>query len=61
MSDSRSSENIVCERVYNIGWKPNWNAERFLQNIDDEIEAVLELDRAKSSLIDSLFDVAQDH
>lgn len=35
-----------------------WNKERFLQNIDDEIQAVVEHGKAKSSLIDSLFEFA---
>ncbi|KAI9656895.1 MAG: hypothetical protein M1821_003534 [Bathelium mastoideum] len=54
-----SGENIAVERPYSIGWKPTWNKDRFLQNIDDEIEAVLELGQAKSSLIDSLFEAAK--
>ena len=47
-----------AEKGQKIGWKPEWNRERFLQNVDDEIEAVLELGKAKSSLIDSLFAAA---
>lgn len=35
-----------------------WNKDRFLQNIDDEIQAVVEHGKAKSSLIDSLFEFA---
>lgn len=54
-----SSENIHAEKTYGIGWKPTWNKERFLENIGDEIEAVLELGKAKSSLIDSLFESAR--
>ena len=56
---SKSSENIIAEKPYRIGWKPEWNKERFLRNIDDEIQAVLELGQAKSSLIDSLFEAAR--
>ena len=59
MSDSNSSENIISENKRRLGWKPVWNKDRFLQNIDDEIEAVLELGKAKSSLIDSLFESAR--
>ncbi|KAI9706233.1 MAG: hypothetical protein M1820_004808 [Bogoriella megaspora] len=51
-----SGENIVSEKPTRIGWKPLWNNERFLENIDDEIQAVLDLGKAKSSLIDSLFE-----
>ncbi|KAH8647953.1 hypothetical protein BX600DRAFT_518354 [Xylariales sp. PMI_506] len=32
-----------------VGWKPEWNAESLLQSMDDEVQAVLELDN-KSSL-----------
>ncbi|KAL1593713.1 hypothetical protein SLS60_010445 [Paraconiothyrium brasiliense] len=43
-----------------IGWKPKWDKEKFFRNIDDEIDAVLELRSAKSSLIDSLFAAAKE-
>lgn len=53
------SENIIAENPHRIGWQPTWNKDRFLENIDDEIEAVVELGKAKSSLIDSLFIAAR--
>ncbi|MCJ1457103.1 hypothetical protein MMC28_007469 [Mycoblastus sanguinarius] len=49
-----SGENIVSEKAHSLGWKPVWNKDRFLQNIDDEIQDVVELGKAKSSLMDSL-------
>ncbi|KAJ5587254.1 uncharacterized protein N7459_003019 [Penicillium hispanicum] len=55
-----SGDNIVAEVPFRIGWKPVWSKERFLENIDDEIDAVLELGKARSSLIDSLFRAARD-
>jgi hypothetical protein len=58
-SNQISSENIISENNHRIGWKPVWNKDRFLQNIDDEIQAVLDLGKAKSSLIDSLFESAR--
>lgn len=57
-SDRISSENIISEKNHRLGWKPVWNKDRFLHNIDDEIQAVLDLGKAKSSLIDSLFESA---
>ncbi|KAF4612842.1 hypothetical protein G7Y89_g15531 [Cudoniella acicularis] len=54
-----SGENIISENTRRLGWKPAWSKDRFLQNIDDEIEAVLDLGKAKSSLIDSLFESAK--
>ncbi|MCJ1385555.1 hypothetical protein MMC17_008678 [Xylographa soralifera] len=54
-----SGENIISENTYRLGWKPVWNKDRFLQNIDEEIQAVLDLGKAKSSLIDSLFEAAR--
>lgn len=48
------SDNIVIEKPQSIGWKPVWTQEQFYRNIDDEIQAVVELGKAKSSLIDSL-------
>ncbi|CAI7655918.1 unnamed protein product [Penicillium glandicola] len=53
-----SGDNIIAEIPHKIGWRPMWNKERFMQNIDDEIQAVVEHGKAKSSLIDSLFEFA---
>lgn len=52
-----SGQNIVDDKS-RLDWQPAWDYKRFLDNIDDEIEAVLELGKAKSSLIDSLFKAA---
>ena len=46
---------MTAEKPYQIGWQPKWDKKRFLTNIDDEIDAVVEEGQAKSSLIDSLF------
>ena len=59
MSDLNARENITAKRPSEIGWKPEWSKDRFLQNIDEEIQAVLEEGQAKSSLIDSLFQAAK--
>jgi hypothetical protein len=42
------------DNAYKIGWKPKSDTARFLENIDDEVASVLELGKAKSSLIESL-------
>ncbi|KAF2649883.1 hypothetical protein K491DRAFT_609882 [Lophiostoma macrostomum CBS 122681] len=49
-----SGENLVSDNRGRLGWKPMWDKERFLKDIDDEVDAVLELGKAKSSLMDSL-------
>ena len=54
-----SGEDIKSTKPYRLGWNPKWDKRRFLENIDDEIEAVLEHDKAKSSLIHSLFALAR--
>ncbi|MCJ1432429.1 hypothetical protein MMC27_001785 [Xylographa pallens] len=54
-----SGENIISENTPRLGWRPVWDKDRFLQNIDDEIQAVLDLGKAKSSLMDSLFEAAK--
>lgn len=59
MSNLESRENIVAENDKKIGWSPLWNRERFLERIDDEVAAVVELGKAKSSLIDSLLELAK--
>jgi len=53
------SSNMFAVNKQQLGWKPVWNKERLLANIDDEIDAVLELGQAKSSLISSLFEAAK--
>jgi hypothetical protein len=53
------SENIVAENTKRIGWKPLWNGERFMQSIDEEIQVTLDLGKAKSSLLDSLFGIVK--
>jgi hypothetical protein len=53
------SSNMFAVNKQQLGWEPAWNKERLLTNIGDEIDAVLELGQAKSSLIGSLFDVAK--
>jgi hypothetical protein len=53
------SSNMFAVNKQHLGWEPVWNRERLLTNIGDEIDAVLELGQAKSSLIGSLFDVAK--
>ncbi|KAH8691553.1 hypothetical protein BGW36DRAFT_305676 [Talaromyces proteolyticus] len=46
--------NIVAEIPRSIGWKPAWDKARFLQHIGDEVQAVVDLGKPKSSLVDSL-------
>ncbi|PMD21477.1 NAD(P)-binding protein [Hyaloscypha hepaticicola] len=50
-----SSANIIVDNAFKLGWKPTWDKARFFENIDDEVVSVLELGKARSSLIDSLF------
>ncbi|KAL2847928.1 hypothetical protein BJX68DRAFT_239074 [Aspergillus pseudodeflectus] len=54
-----SGDNMVAEIPRTIGWRPAWTKEQFFENIGGEIDAVLELGKAKSGLIDSLFSAAQ--
>ncbi|KAH6843095.1 hypothetical protein B0I37DRAFT_211899 [Chaetomium sp. MPI-CAGE-AT-0009] len=54
-----SASTMFAVNKQQLGWEPVWNKERLLANMDDEIDAVLELGQAKSSLIGSLFDVAK--
>jgi hypothetical protein len=44
----------VPANAYALGWQPKWDKERFLESMDDEIRAVLELDTVKATLFDSL-------
>ena len=46
---------MIPEKKYALGWQPVWNTEeKFLQSMDDEVLAVQELDRVRSSIFDTL-------
>jgi hypothetical protein len=46
---------ISCRTIFaRLGCKSKWNEKDFYANIDDEMEAFVELSKVKSSLIDSL-------
>ncbi|KAI1414112.1 NAD(P)-binding protein [Hypoxylon sp. FL1857] len=49
-----SSGQLVAVNAYQLGWQPKWDEKRFLENLDDEIQAVLELDTVKSTLFNSV-------
>jgi hypothetical protein len=59
IADVLFSENLVSDNEGRLEWKPSWDKERFLRSIDDEVDAVLELGKAKSSLIDSLSNLSK--
>ncbi|CZR68672.1 uncharacterized protein PAC_18571 [Phialocephala subalpina] len=50
-----SSSKSIAENKYKLGWEPKWNKERFLQSMDDEVQAVIEANGARSSLLDSVY------
>ena len=37
-----------------LGWKPKWDQERYLNSMDEEIRGVLELDDMKPTVLQSL-------
>lgn len=45
---------VVAERAFEVGWSPQWNQRRFLENIGSEVEDVLESGKAKSGLAESM-------
>lgn len=55
IADRSLSANIIVDNAFKLGWKPTWDKARFFEHIDDEVISVLELGKARSSLIDSLF------
>jgi hypothetical protein len=40
--------------AHQLGWQPKWDKKRFLDNIDDEVAAVLELQNFNPSVFDTL-------
>jgi hypothetical protein len=49
-----TSGDMVAVNAYKIGWKPKWDEKRFLECMDDEVVAVLELDTVKVSVFNAL-------
>jgi hypothetical protein len=50
---------MVVHNEARLQWKPKWTEKEFFEHIDDEVRDVLELGKAKSSLMDSLRQAAQ--
>ncbi|KAL9071885.1 MAG: hypothetical protein Q9157_005311 [Trypethelium eluteriae] len=48
-----SSGQLVPVNAYRLGWQPKWDEERFLASLDDEVQAVQELDTVKSTVFDN--------
>jgi hypothetical protein len=53
------SANIVAHTESRLGWNPKWKTNEFVAHIGDEVDAVVELGKAKSSLLESLRLAAQ--
>ncbi|KAF2111047.1 hypothetical protein BDV96DRAFT_650649 [Lophiotrema nucula] len=53
-----SNANIIGEKKKFLGWTPDYDKARLLHGMDAEVDAVLELGEAKSSLIESLHKAA---
>lgn len=49
-----SSGDIVAEKPFELGWKPQWDEKKYLESIDQEVQDVLELDSGKASVFDAL-------
>lgn len=45
---------VTTENNAKLGWKPQWNEERLLQHLDDEIRDTLEAAAPKSSLFENI-------
>lgn len=48
------SGQLVPMNAYRLGWQPKWDEERFLENLDGEVQAVLELDTVTPTVFDVL-------
>lgn len=46
------SGDLVPINAYRVGWQPKWTLEMFLNSLDDEIQAVLDLDKGQTSIFD---------
>jgi hypothetical protein len=53
-ADFINSGDMVPVNAPRLGWQPKWNEERFLENIDAEVQSVLDFDTVPASVYDSL-------
>lgn len=44
----------VAVNPYLLGWQPKWNQKRFLDSIDDEIQAALDEKPLESTLFNTI-------
>ena len=49
-----SSGDVVAEKPFELGWEPQWNEQKYLESMDQEVQDVLDLDTGKASLFDTL-------
>ncbi|KAF7547805.1 hypothetical protein G7046_g8889 [Stylonectria norvegica] len=49
-----SSGDLVAVNGFKVGWKPQWDEERFLASIDDEVQTMLDCDKGVTSLFTTL-------
>ncbi|PSN64073.1 NAD(P)-binding protein [Corynespora cassiicola Philippines] len=45
---------VIPVKANLLGWKPEWNEKRFMESLDDEIQAVLDLNTTKNTLFETL-------
>ncbi|KAI0384227.1 NAD(P)-binding protein [Hypomontagnella monticulosa] len=55
-----ASGELVPVNAYKLGWQPKWDQKKFLESVDDEVQAVLELDTVKTTVFDTLLNISKD-
>jgi hypothetical protein len=40
--------------AYKLGWEPKWDEKRFLDSMEEEIQATLDHDTVKATIFDSI-------
>ncbi|KAI2628092.1 NAD(P)-binding protein [Hypomontagnella submonticulosa] len=54
------SGQLVPVNAYKLGWQPKWDQEKFLASIDDEVQAVRELDSVKPTVFEAILAPSKD-
>ncbi|KAG4412740.1 hypothetical protein IFR04_014137 [Cadophora malorum] len=54
-----SGLNVSTEKNVKLGWKPEWNENRMLLSLDDEIQSVIDSEGPKSSSLDAMKKAAE--
>ena len=54
LADDQYRGALVSVNPFRLGWQPKWDEKKLLESIDDEVQAVLELDTVETTVFNTL-------